>query len=223
MKIYCLIPIKHNSSRVPGKNYRDMNGKPLFYWIINTVLNSNYVDKVIIDTDSPTIKELVPLHFSNQMDRIILYDRPVELHGGDVATNKLFMNVIEALNLDADLYLQTHTTNPLLKTETIDDAIEKFNASDKDSLFSVNTWHTRLYDKNGKDINHNRKVLIPTQDLDPIYEENSCIYLFTKESLFKFGARIGDNAMLYPTDPIESQDIDWEHNFVLTETLMKMF
>ena len=221
MKIYAIIPIKHNSSRVPGKNYRDFNGKPLYYWIINTLLQVNELDKIVIDTNSETVKEGVPKYFP--MDKIIIYDRPEHLWSGDTATNVLLKNVIEDLNLDADLYFQTHTTNPLLKPETIKDAINKFKESDKETLFSVKTHHTRFYDKDGKDMNHQRFHLIPTQDLDPIYEENSCMYLFTKEVLDKYGARIGKKAMLYPMSDIESQDIDWEDDFKIAETLFKMF
>lgn len=226
MKIYALIPIKHNSERVPGKNYRDFNGKPLFYWIINTLLNSTYVDKIIIDTDSPTIKELVPKHFSDTMERIIIYDRPEHLHGGHVATNDLFVNVIEDLNLDADYYFQTHTTNPLLKTSSVNNAIETFLNKIKDgyeTLFSVKTHHTRFYNSKGEDMNHNRFHLIPTQDLDPIYEENSCMYLFSKNTLMKYKARIGNNAYLYKMNDIESTDIDWPEDFKIAELLHKNF
>ena len=226
MKIYALIPIKHNSERVPGKNYRDFNGKPLFYWIINTLLHSEYIDKIIIDTDSPTIKELVPKNFKNETDRIIIYDRPEHLHGGHVATNDLFVNVIQELNLDADYYFQTHTTNPLLKTSTINNAIEQFLNKKKEgyeSLFSVKTHHTRFYNSNGEDMNHNRFKLIPTQDLDPIYEENSCIYIFTKESLFAFKARIAKKAFLFKMSDIESTDIDWPDDFELAQILHKFY
>ena len=226
MKIYALIPIKHNSERIPGKNYRDFNGKPLFYWIINTLLNSTYIDKIIIDTDSPTIKELVPKHFSDTMERIIIYDRPEHLHGGHVATNDLFVNVIEDLNLDADYYFQTHTTNPLLKTSSVNNAIETFLNKIKDgyeTLFSVKTHHTRFYNSKGEDMNHNRFHLIPTQDLDPIYEENSCMYLFSKNTLMKYKARIGNKAYLYKMNDIESTDIDWPEDFKIAELLHKNF
>ena len=226
MKIYALIPIKHNSERVPGKNYRDFNGKPLFYWIINTLLNSTYIDKIIIDTDSPTIKELVPKHFSDTMERIIIYDRPEHLHGGHVATNDLFVNVIEDLNLDADYYFQTHTTNPLLKTSSVNNAIETFLNKIKDgyeTLFSVKTHHTRFYNSKGEDMNHNRFHLIPTQDLEPIYEENSCMYLFSKNTLMKYKARIGNKAYLYKMNDIESTDIDWPEDFKIAELLHKNF
>ena len=226
MKIYALIPIKHNSERVSGKNYRDFNNKPLFYWIINNLLNSHYIDKIIIDTDSPTIKELIPKFFEQNKEKIVLYDRPKHLHGGHVATNDLFINVINALNLDADLYFQTHTTNPLLKTSTINDAIETFiKKKDEgyESLFSVKTHYTRFYDCSGNDMNHNRFKLIPTQELDPIYEENSCMYLFTKESILKHNARIAKNAFLYKMSDIESTDIDWPDDFNLAEILHKYY
>jgi len=226
MKIYALIPIKHNSERVPEKNYRDFNGKPLFFWIINTLLNSNYINKIIIDTDSLLIKELIPKYFNENMHRIIIYDRPIHLHGGHVATNDLFVNVIQDLNLDADYYFQTHTTNPLLKTSTVNKALEQFLIKKKEgygSLFSVNTHHTRFYDKNGDDINHNRFKLIPTQDLEPIYEENSCIYIFTKKSLFEFNARIAKKAFLFRMSNIESTDIDWPEDFELAKILHKYY
>ena len=224
MKIYALIPIKHNSERVPGKNYRDFNGKPLFYWIINTLLNSTYIDKIVIDTDSPTIKEQVPKYFNDNMERIIIYDRPVHLHGGHVATNDLFVNVIQDLHLDADYYFQTHTTNPLLKTSSVNDAIETFLnkvSEGYETLFSVKTHYTRFYDSIGQDMNHNRFHLIPTQDLDPIYEENSCMYLFSKSTLMKYKARIGKKAYLYKMTDIESTDIDWHEDFKLAELLHK--
>jgi N-acylneuraminate cytidylyltransferase len=226
MNIYALIPIKHNSERVPEKNYRDFNGKPLFFWIINTLLNSNYINKIIIDTDSLLIKELIPKYFNENMNRIIIYDRPIHLHGGHVATNDLFVNVIRELNLDADYYFQTHTTNPLLKTSTVNKALEQFLIKKKegyDSLFSVNTHHTRFYDKNGDDLNHNRFKLIPTQDLEPIYEENSCIYIFTKKSLFEFNARIAKKAFLFRMSNIESTDIDWPEDFELAKILHKYY
>jgi len=226
MKVFALIPIKHNSERVEGKNYRDFNGKPLFYWIINTVLASKYIDKLIIDTDSSTIKQLILTYFEDQLDKIVLYDRPKHLQGGHVATNDLFINVIEDLNLDANYYFQTHTTNPLLKLETINDAIKKFIEMEKEgyeSLFSVKKHHTRFYDKTGNDMNHDRFKLIPTQELDPIYEENSCIYVFTKESILTYNARIAKKAYLYEMSDIESTDIDWPEDFKLAQILHKSY
>jgi CMP-N-acetylneuraminic acid synthetase len=224
MKIYAIVPIKHTSTRVPGKNFRLMNGKPLYYWIIRTLISVNRLDKIIIDTNSEHLKKDIWNYFHFQ-SRIVIYDRPEHLWPGDTSTNVLLKNIITDMNLDADYYLQTHVTNPLLKKETIENAIDTFldKKDSFDSLFSAKTLYTRLYTKDGKDMNHDRKVLIPTQDLDPIYDENSCMYIFSKESLFKFDARIGDNALIYPMSTLESQDIDWEDDFIITELIMKQF
>ena len=224
MKITAIVPIKHTSTRVPGKNFRMMNNKPLFFYIINTLLNVNSIDNIVIDTNSSTIFEQIPILFTEHMDKIILYRRPEYLCPGDTPTNELLLNVINTLNLNSDCYVQTHVTNPLLKYDTIENAITEF-ISKKDvyeCLFSVKTHYTRFYDKNGNDMNHNRFKLIPTQDLDPIYEENSCIYIFTKNTLNRYKARIGEKALLFPMTDFESQDIDWEEDFTLTEMLMKI-
>lgn len=91
----------------------------------------------------------------------------------------------------------------------------------KDSLFSVTRLQTRLYDAQGKAINHDPKILIQTQDLPPVYEENSCIYLFSAESLKKNGTRIGASPILFETDPEESWDIDEEIDFKMVELMLK--
>lgn len=220
MKIYAIVPIKHESTRVPGKNYRLMNNKPLFHYVLETLSRCPSISRIYVDTNSPIVKEGVKQFFPN----IVIYDRPKNLWSGDTSTNTLLMNIIDDLNLDADFYLQTHVTNPLLTSETVENAIKSFlsNSEKSDSLFSVKRLQTRLYDKEGKDMNHNRFNLIPTQDLHPIYEENSCIYLFSKSSLFTYKSRISKNAMMYEMSDLESQDIDYEDDFILAEQLIKL-
>jgi CMP-N-acetylneuraminic acid synthetase len=224
MIITAIIPIKHNSTRVPGKNFRLMNGKPLYQWILNTLLDVQKINYIIIDTDSDIIFSDIPKYYSEYYNKkIFIHKRYEDLRPGDTSTNKILMSVINDDKFNSDYYLQTHVTNPLLKSDTINKAIDYFlkNKDNHNSLFSVKTHYTIFYDKNGKDMNHNRKILIPTQDLDPIYEENSCIYIFDKMTLLNENARISDNALLFEMDHIESQDIDWEHDFILTELLMK--
>lgn len=224
MKITAIVPIKHTSTRVPGKNFRLMNHNPLFFYIINTLLQVKEINNIVIDTNSDTIFEEVPKIFKDNMDKIVLYERPAHLCPGDTPTNELLLNVIEDLKLDSDYYLQTHVTNPLLRKETITESINKFlqNKNEYECLFSAKTHYTRFYDKDGKDMNHNRFKLIPTQDLDPIYEENSCLYIFRKETLEKYQARIAPKALLFPMNDIESSDIDWEEDFKLVEQLKKI-
>ncbi len=124
--------------------------------------------------------------------------------------------------VEADYYLQTHSTNPLLQPETISHAIQTFllDYPKHDSLFSVTRWQTRLYDQNGKAINHDPSVLIQTQDLPPVYEENSCLYLFTRDNLVKRNHRIGEKPMMFEINADEAWDIDEELDFDICNFLL---
>jgi len=219
--IIAIIPLKYNSTRVPGKNYRLMNGKPLYWYIFNTLSRVDLIDKIICNTDSLEIENIVKKDFPN----VEIYHRPKHLEGGDISTNLLLIDTIESLNLtdEKNLFLQTHVTNPLLTIETVNKCIKTFNEKkDYDSLFTAKQLQTRLYDKNGLAINHNVRELIPTQDLDPIYEENSCVYIFPYSVLKTYKHRIGKKPYIFIMDDIESSDIDYESDFILTEKLMNL-
>lgn len=226
IKITAIIPIKHHSSRVPGKNYRLINGKPLYWYIIQTLLNTHEISQIVIDTDSPVIIDGIPKHFGTEMNqkKVIVYGRPESLQGDDVSTNKLLINVIKELNLNSDHYIHTHTTNPLLSSHTISSCIHQFInegiPNEYDSLFTVKQYHTRFYKRDGTPINHDPENLIPTQELDPYFEENSCLYIAPKETILKYGRRIGNKPMLYVMSDIESTDIDWEQDFTLAQILL---
>jgi CMP-N-acetylneuraminic acid synthetase len=216
-KIVVLLPMKGNSERVPNKNLKIFNSKPLYHSIVNTLLESKYITDIIVNTDSEKIKKNIKESFP----QIKIIDRPKEIQGDFISMNKIIANDI--LKIDSDFFLQTHSTNPLLKVSTIDKAIEEFfkNLKTYDSMFSVNTFQSRFFYKNNKPINHNPLELIRTQDLDPIYEENSNFYIFSRESFIKSNKnRIGMKPNLFPTDKIESIDIDDLNDFKIAESLI---
>jgi CMP-N-acetylneuraminic acid synthetase len=214
-KVTALVPIKDHSERVTGKNFRDFCGKPLFHHILHTLDRTYAVDEIVIDTDSPRIMLEAPQLSS----KVIIEERPEELIGDYISTNMIFKHDIS--KFESDIYLQTHATNPLLKAETIANALNVYlkNEEKYDSLFSVTTCQNRFYNSQGQAINHDPQKLIRTQDLEPLYEENSCIYIFTKESFMKNCRRIGESPLLYPISKLEACDIDNEFEFKLAELL----
>ena len=218
LKVVALMPMKGESERVPNKNMRDFNGQPLCSVMLDKLVASDLIDQVLINTDSNLIKNFI----ESRYDKVKIIERPLELRGNDVSMNKIIDYDISQCS--ADLYLQTHSTNPLLREETITTAIETFieNKSNKDSLFSVTRFQTRFYTENGEALNHDPEVLIKTQDLPVLYEENSCIYIFTKEAFEKSKRRIGDNPILFEIDQLQAVDIDVEEEFVLAEKLHKV-
>lgn len=216
-KIVALVPMRHHSQRVAGKNYRALAGKPLFHHIIETLLSVPEIAEVVVDTDSEPVMEGLHDHFP----QVIVINRPNHLRADDVPMNQILIH--DTGQVPADFYLQTHSTNPLLKPETVSRAIQSFLAGypGHDSLFSVTRLQTRLYDKDGNAINHNPQELLQTQDLPPVYEENSCIYIFNRVNLIAKGHRISDRAMLFEMDAAEAWDIDEELDFTITDFLMK--
>lgn len=216
MKIAALVPMRHHSQRVPGKNYRPLAGKPLYQHIISTLLEVPQISQVVVDTDS----ELVMAGLREHFPEVLILERPAHLRADTVPMNDILL--YDSSCVKADYYLQTHSTNPLLSASTIENAIDSFLKAypTYDSLFSVTRLQTRLWDGQGKAINHNPEILLQTQDLPPVYEENSCLYMFTRQNLVDRGNRLGVRPLMFTMDAAESWDIDEELDFAITEFLM---
>ena len=211
-----LLPMKAHSARVSGKNFREFAGKPLFRWVLDTLLDLDEVELIVIDTDA---RAILAQKGVREDARVHIRDRKPELCGDSVSMNLILADDLEAV--PADCYLMTHTTNPLLSPATIRAALKEFRhalaAGSADSLFSVNRVQSRFYRPDGSAINHDPARLVPTQELEPWYEENSNLYLFTAESFRATSARIGRKPLLFPTPKLESLDIDTPADWELAE------
>jgi NAD(P)-dependent dehydrogenase (short-subunit alcohol dehydrogenase family)/CMP-N-acetylneuraminic acid synthetase len=235
-KVFAFIPIRHDSQRLPGKNYRLLGKKPLYRYIIDTLLQVSEISAIIIDTDSPIVKtgcqDLSP--------KLVILDRDKTLTGPDISTNALIKNLLyrtglpeypclEGLLNPNSVILQTHVTNPFLLRETVETAVQQFKSmlTNKacDSMLSVTKLRTRLYDPERNPINHDPSLLIQTQDLKPVYEDNSLFYLFTRKS-FEDNSfnRLGKKPYFYimEKNSAETIDIDWAVDFELAEAYLLM-
>jgi N-acylneuraminate cytidylyltransferase len=216
-KVTALVPMKENSERVPNKNIRLLNEKPVCHWILESLSRSKYVDEIIINTDSNKIKEIV-----SAFKLVKVIDRPDYLIGDAISIQPLISHDIKYSK--NEIILQTHSTNPLLRTETIDKAIQTYieHRGKYDSLFSVTPVQQRYYFKNGEAVNHDPKNLIQTQLLEPLFHENSCLYIFSKKTNEKIKNRLGRNPYFFEMDHLESADIDEWHDFLWAEFLMNL-
>lgn len=206
-KIVALLPMKANSQRVKGKNFREFCGKPLFRWILDTLLSVEEIDQIIINTDA---RHILAENGLTDTDCITIRDRKHEICGDHVSMNLVLAD--DVANVPADMYLMTHTTNPLMSADTIRKAIAAFKEAKAtgraDSLFTVDKVQTRFYRADCSPVNHDPDNLIPTQDLEPWFEENSNLYIFTADSFAKTKARIGKEPMMFEGPYFESVDID---------------
>lgn len=213
MKISAIVPMKGHSERVPGKNLRLLAGKPLFYWIINELVHCDI--NVYVDTDSDDIATAVKQFFGGA--RII--GRPDDLKGDAVSMNRILE--YDLTQIEGEHFIQTHSTSPLLKAETIRRGIDAYFAElgDYDSLYSVSEIQARCFTHDGKPINHNPNELIQTQYLKPVLVENSGFYVFSRDSFTKHKRRIGERPLLFPIAQYEAVDIDNEEDFQVAEIL----
>jgi CMP-N-acetylneuraminic acid synthetase len=210
-----LVPMRHISQRVPGKNYRMLAGQPLYQHILFTLQECPEINEIVVDTDSPIIMDGIRAQFP----RVHLLERPSHLRGETVPMNEIL--AYDVSQVKADFYLQTHSTNPLLRVETVSRAIQTLidHYPAYDSLFSVTRLQTRLWDQLGRAINHNPAILLQTQDLPPVYEENSCIYIFTRPILLNHRNRLGERPFMFEIPPLEAWDIDDEVDFLIADLL----
>lgn len=217
MKLIALLPMKAHSERVSGKNFRNFAGRPLYRWILDTLLSVEEIEHIVINTDA---RQLLQDSGLVECERILIRDRKPDICGDTVSMNKVLAD--DVANIEARTYLMTHTTNPLLSAETIRRALGEYYKgihNGYDSLFSVNRFQTRFYREDCSPVNHDPNHLIRTQDLEPWYEENSNLYLFNRESFAKTQARIGEKPVLFETPNLESADIDDATGWHLAEII----
>lgn len=217
MKVF--LPIKNHSERVPGKNFLFLNGKPLYMWILDSLLNCEEISQVVIDTDSDN-EDLLSLKVNS---KVIIKRRNQNLIGDDVSMNLLIEDFL--LDQADETFMMTHTTNPFLSPETIKLAIKEFKEAVHygfDSLVAVNKHQSRFYSEDFAPINHDPNHLLKTQDLGCVFEENSCLYIFTKSSFSENNNnRIGKNPFLFSTPKFESLDIDTKEDWNFAELFAK--
>jgi len=219
-KTVALLPMKANSERVKGKNFRILYNKPLFKWILDTLLSIEEIDLIVINTDA---RDILAENGLAETEQILIRDRKPEICGDMVSMNLVLNDDVQ--NVRASTYLMTHTTNPLLSANTIkmalNEYLDKKEKGKADSLFTVNKFQTRFYKIDGSPVNHDPDNLVRTQDLEPWYEENSNLYIFSKDSFEKTKARIGQKPILFPMETMESIDIDDKNDWDLAETIIK--
>ena len=220
-KAVALLPMKAHSERVPNKNVRLLAGKPLFCHIADTLFASMLFDRLCINTDSEQIMEAARKKYPAEW--LVIHERPKALCGDHVPMNHIIADDLERLGLRGN-YLQTHSTNPFVTVKTLQTAYARFIHGFEegfDSLFSVTKYQARFFDKDFNALNHDPGQLIRTQDLPPVYEENSCFYLFTYDSFNKKKSRVGKKPQYYVVNAgcAEFLDIDTQQQWHLAEAI----
>lgn len=212
--------LKAHSERVPGKNLRPLGGRPLFRWILDTLLSCDAVERVVLDTDAQPLFRAAGLPTD---PRLTVVDRAPELRGDAVTATALIAANLERLGEGP--ILMTHATSPFLRAETIAAAVGRFVSAREsgycDAIFGATVHKARFWTAAGQPLNHDPARLLPTQQLPPWHEENSTLYLFDRAGFLAGGGRLGTRALPFPTSRLESLDIDTESDWELAATVAR--
>ncbi len=212
MKVVALIPIKLNSKRVPGKNIKRLyDGTPLMSFIQKSCLDAKKIDEVYIYcSDDAVIPYVLP--------GVKYLKRPKYLDGDDINANDFIREFMKTV--DADIYVNAHTTSPFAKASTIDECVDKVASGQYDSAFCAESLRTFMW-QDGRPINFNPDKFPRTQDLPLIYGETSIAYVFTKESFLKHNRRLGSKPYVKEVSRIEAIDIDYPEDFAIANAIYK--
>jgi len=202
-KVALFIPIKLNNQRLPGKNLLPLAGKPVCKYLFETVAKIKSIDeKYVYCSDEAIVPYLVgDLRFKK---------RSPELDGFLVKGLDIIDKFVQ--DVDADVYVLTHVTQPFTKAESIEAALDKVLNEGYDSAFSAVCLQDYLWYQ-GKPFNYDPSNIVRTQDLDPVYMETGAFFIFKKEVFTKLHRRIGLNPYIYEIDQFEAVDIDTAEDF----------
>lgn len=213
MKIAAFIPIKLNNQRLPGKNTMFLNGRPLCDYIFDTISDVDMIDEKYVYCSDEAIKSYIAPYESKGLRFL---KRDAYLDGFQVKGLEIIDRFIK--DIDADIYLLTHATQPFTKRKSIEKALEKVVSGEYDSAFSAVILQDYMW-INGKPFNYDVKNIVRTQDLEPIFIETGAFFIFRKEVYKELGQRIGNHPYICKISQFEAVDIDTAEDFEFAEVV----
>ena len=216
MKVACFIPIKANSERVKGKNFKVLNGKKLYEYIIEHCIEAEVFDDIYIDTNNSEI-----------MDYAESKNVKVIVRKEELAMNTANGNDLLNFHFDSykqyDYYFQLFATAPYLQPKTIKLCVETLTSSNvHDSCFTA-TKHNGFFWINNIPMNYRPYILPRSQDMVPVLEETTGLYGMHKDALRKYRCRIGASPYIHFVDKFEAVDINTDEDFKIAEYIGKVY
>jgi N-acylneuraminate cytidylyltransferase len=217
--VIAFIPVRGGSKSIPLKNIKLFCGKPLVYWNIVALQLSDYVDKIIVATDSSKIKDVVS---GFNFDKVELYDRKPENAVDNASTESVMLEYIEATNLlDSDVFMLVQATSPLTETKHFSEAIDFYQSGKYDSLLSCVKNKRFFWNPDGTSINYDYKNRPRRQDFFGMFMENGAFYINTVKNIKRYKNRLSGQIGIYEMPEYTATEIDEPDDWIILEDLMK--
>lgn len=210
MKIVAVVPMKLNNKRLPQKNTKSFtNGKPLCWYILSTLTKISEIDEIYVYCSNPDIREYIP-------DGVKYLERRVTLDQDTTKMNEVLQCFAD--EVEADIYVMTHTTAPFIKPESIRKGLDAVSSGKFDSSFAAKKLQDFIW-KDGNPYNYSLDSIPRTQDLPVMYQETSGFYIYKKDIITQMNRRIGNKPYIVEVGEIESVDIDEAEDFVIADAI----
>ncbi len=204
------MPIRLNSQRIEGKNLRELGGRPLMAYLLESLAAARNIDKVYVYCSNPAIVEYLP-------EGVEWLQRDERLDQNTTLGEEIYDAFTR--EVEADIYILAHATSPFIRTATIEQAVRSVESGEYDSAFSAERVQTFAWWQ-GQPLNYSLQHVPRTQDLEPLYVETSAFFVFRAEVWREQHRRIGQRPYMAVTDRIESMDIDDPDDFLLAEAIV---
>lgn len=210
MKTVSFIPIKLNNQRLPGKNLLMLGGKPTCQYIFETINSIETINEKYVYCSDESIKDYIP-------NGLTFLKRDTCLDEFQVRGLEIIERFVQ--DVDADIYVLTHVTQPFTKSESIKKALDMVISGEYDSAFSAVMLQDYLWMR-GKPLNYDMKNIVRTQELEPVYMETGAFYIFRKDVFLELGQRIGNKPYIFKIDQFEAIDIDTAEDFEFAKAIV---
>jgi len=216
-KIVALIPLRKGSKSIPHKNIKIIAGKPLFYWVLEELLHTKYLDDIYISTDDPEVVKL-----SERFESVKILKRPAYLSMDTTPTEEVMIHFSQTVEYDVLVTVQA--TNPFLTSEDLTSALELFFHEGYDSMLSgVITKRFYWNPKTGEPLNYDYRNRPRRQEFDGIFMENGAFYITKREILLSTRNRLGGKIGFFSMPVISSFEIDEPEDWDIVEYLLTKY
>ena len=170
-----LIPVRSKSKTIPLKNIKDFCGKPLIYWTLKALENTDFIHRIFVASDSLEIDEVVN---SFKFSKVNIYNRDPKNAEDHSSTESVMLEFIKNHSFkDQDLLFLVQATSPFTQTEDFKKAFQTYNNQSADSLLTCVRSNRFFWKKNGTPYNYDFKNRPRRQDYEGLLMENGAFYI----------------------------------------------
>lgn len=217
MSVIAFIPARGGSKSIPEKNIKSFCGKPLIFWNLQELQNSN-TDKIVVATDSEKIKNIVN---SFNFSKVSVYDRSNENSQDISSTESVMLEYINSINLsDTDTFMLVQATSPFTQKNHFNEGLELFEKHD--AVLSC-CESKRFSWRDGKPLNYDIYHRPRRQDFEGTLIENGAFYISSVSDIKKTKNRISGDIATYKMPEFTYTEIDEPEDWIVAESLMKKF